>query len=85
MAGIPDFQHEHLACLIHRLEAIPDPIERIAAVNAAIIHRRENAELADITRRAIQEMHDSGMNYTEIAAALGITKGRVSALRLGRV
>lgn len=85
MAGIPDLQREQLACLILVLEAITDPKERFAAVNAAINFRRDNSELAELKRQAVEEMHDSGLNYTEIAAELGIKKSTVSDIRRGRV
>nr|WP_211177760.1 sigma factor-like helix-turn-helix DNA-binding protein [Pseudonocardia acidicola] len=45
--------------------------------------RQQAAELARLRRVAIEEAHDQGMTYTEIATALGITKGRITQIRNG--
>lgn len=48
------------------------------------IYQQRAAELARLRREAIEEAHQgSGLTYTEIAAALGITKGRVTQIRSG--
>ena len=48
------------------------------------IYQQRAAELARLRREAIEEAHrGQGLTYTEIAAALGITKGRVTQIRAG--
>src|SRR5690606_8492350 len=41
------------------------------------------AELARLRKEAIEEAHRKGLNYTEIAELLGITKGRISQIKSG--
>lgn len=48
------------------------------------IYQQRATELARVRREAIEEAHRAqGLSYTEIAAALGITKGRVTQIRAG--
>lgn len=48
------------------------------------IYQQRAAELARLRREAIEEAHiGQGLTYTEIASALGITKGRVTQIRSG--
>jgi transcriptional regulator with XRE-family HTH domain len=48
------------------------------------IYQQRATELARLRREAIEQAHEShGLSYTEIAAALGITKGRVTQIRSG--
>lgn len=48
------------------------------------IYQQRAAELARLRREAIEEAHQAGgLTYTEIAAELGITKGRVTQIRSG--
>jgi hypothetical protein len=48
------------------------------------IYQQRATELARLRREAIEEAHrGQGLTYTEIAAALGITKGRVTQIRSG--
>ncbi|MBW0088980.1 hypothetical protein I4I73_06830 [Pseudonocardia sp. KRD-184] len=63
----------------------PDPIRRgRRATELMSIYQQRAAELARLRREAIEEAHQgSGLTYTEIAAALGITKGRVTQIRSG--
>lgn len=61
----------------------PDPIRRgRRATTLMSIYQQRAAELARIRREAIEEAHRvGGMTYAEIAAALGITKGRITQIR----
>lgn len=61
----------------------PDPIRRgQRATELLTIYQQRATELARLRKAAIEEAHrDQGMSYTEIAAALGITKGRITQIR----
>ena len=61
----------------------PDPIRRgRRATELLTLYQRRAAELARLRRAAIEDAHrDLGMSYTQIAAAMGITKGRISQIR----
>lgn len=60
-----------------------DPIRRgRLATELLTVYQQRAAELARLRRDAIEQAHgERGMSYTEIAAALGITKGRVTQIR----
>jgi hypothetical protein len=48
------------------------------------VYQQRATELARLRREAIEEAHrNQGLTYTEIATALGITKGRVTQIRSG--
>lgn len=61
----------------------PDPIRRgKRATDLLTLYQQRAAELARLRRAAIEQAHrEQGMTYTEIATALGITKGRVTQIR----
>jgi hypothetical protein len=61
----------------------PDPISRgRRATELLTIYQQRATELARLRRAAIEQAHrDRDMSYTEIASALGITKGRVTQIR----
>ncbi|MHA6793158.1 hypothetical protein ACVGVM_06490 [Pseudonocardia bannensis] len=60
----------------------PDPIRRGQRAGALLsLYQQRATEMARLRRAAIEEAHDQGMTYTEIATALGITKGRVTQIR----
>jgi hypothetical protein len=63
----------------------PDPIRRGRRATALMsLYQQRATELARLRREAIEEAHQGqGLTYTEIAAALGITKGRVTQIRAG--
>ncbi|MDQ2708704.1 MAG: hypothetical protein M3Z25_14150 [Actinomycetota bacterium] len=63
----------------------PDLLRRGQRATALIsIYQQRATELARLRREAIEELHRTqDMSYTEIAAALGITKGRVTQIRSG--
>lgn len=65
---------------VEALRAIPDPVERVRAVNAAIVAANGvRRELASITRGTVQEMRKT-MSLAEVAVALGVSRGRVQQL-----
>jgi hypothetical protein len=74
MDGVDDFES---------VRRDPDPVRRgRRATELLTIYQQRAAELARLRKTAIEEAHhDRGMSYTEIAAALGITKGRVTQIR----
>lgn len=61
----------------------PDPLRRgRRATELLTLYQQRATELARLRRAAIEEAHnDGGMTYTEIASALGITKGRITQIR----
>jgi transcriptional regulator with XRE-family HTH domain len=61
----------------------PDPISRARRALKLLDHYRDlSQELVRIRRDAIEQAHlERGMSYTEVAQALGITKGRISQIR----
>ncbi|MHA6631846.1 sigma factor-like helix-turn-helix DNA-binding protein [Pseudonocardia sichuanensis] len=63
----------------------PDPVRRgQRATELMTVYQQRATELARLRREAIEQAHhDHDMTYTEIAAALGITKGRVTQIRTG--
>jgi hypothetical protein len=63
---------------------IPDPVDRIRAVNETITEATAlTSELADITRETVREMKTT-MSYGEIARALGVSRGRAQQLAEGK-
>lgn len=65
------------------VRADPDPVRRgKRATTLLTIYQQRAAELARLRKAAIEEAHrERGMSYTEIAALLGITKGRITQIR----
>ncbi|WP_280435865.1 sigma factor-like helix-turn-helix DNA-binding protein [Nocardia carnea] len=62
----------------------PDPIRRgRRATELITLYQQRAAELARLRKEAIEEAHRKGLNYTEIAKLLGITKGRISQIKSG--
>src|SRR5699024_3360814 len=61
----------------------PDSLRRgQRATELLTLYQQRATELARLRRAAIEETHrERGMSYTEIAAALGITKGRITQIR----
>lgn len=61
----------------------PDPVHRgRRATELLTLYQQRATELARLRRAAVEEAHrDRDMSYTEIAAAFGITKGRVTQIR----
>ncbi|MFI6030437.1 hypothetical protein [Amycolatopsis magusensis] len=61
----------------------PNPVRRgQRATELLTVYQQRATELARLRKAAIEEAHrEHGMSYTEIAAALGITKGRITQIR----
>jgi hypothetical protein len=61
----------------------PDPLRRgRRATELLTLYQQRATELARLRRAAIEEAHqEAGLTYTEIATALGITKGRITQIR----
>ncbi|MEU6561811.1 sigma-70 family RNA polymerase sigma factor [Nocardia nova] len=60
----------------------PDPIRRgLRAAELMIEYQQRATELARLRKVAIEEAHQGGLSYTEIAEKLGVTKGRISQIR----
>jgi hypothetical protein len=60
-----------------------DPVRRALRATALLTQYQQRAtELARLRKAAIEEAHwDKNLSYTEIAAALGISKGRITQIR----
>lgn len=61
----------------------PDPVRRgRRATELLAVYQQRAAELARLRKAAVEDAHRQlGMSYTQIAAAMGLTKGRVSQIR----
>ncbi|MCP2268597.1 hypothetical protein LV75_001084 [Actinokineospora diospyrosa] len=60
----------------------PDPLRRARrAGDLGDAYRQRQHELARLRRVAIDEARALGMSYTEIAGALGVSKGRITQIR----
>jgi hypothetical protein len=61
----------------------PDPIRRgRRATDLLAVYQQRSTELARLRREALEEAHrELGLPYSQIATALGITKGRVTQIR----
>ncbi|MGL5811242.1 MAG: sigma factor-like helix-turn-helix DNA-binding protein [Nocardioides sp.] len=67
----------------HAVRHESDPVRRARRATELLTkYQQRAAELARLRREAIESAHrERGMSYTEIAAELGITKGRVTQIR----
>ena len=61
----------------------PDPLTRgRRATELLTVYQQRSAELARLRREAIDAAHrDLGMSFTQIAEAMGVTKGRITQIR----
>lgn len=61
----------------------PDPLARgRRATELLTLYQQRSAELARLRREAIDSAHrDLGMSFTQIAGAMGVTKGRITQIR----
>jgi hypothetical protein len=61
----------------------PDPLARGRRATALLtVYQQRSAELARLRREAIDAAHrDLGMSFTQIAEAMGVTKGRITQIR----
>src|SRR3712207_8728011 len=46
--------------------------------------QEEVTELARLRRRVIQELHETGLSYAQIAEKVGLTRGRIHQIRQDR-
>jgi hypothetical protein len=66
---------ERIAAMRDRFELLREATARMSAA------QEEVTELALLRRRVIQELHDMGMSYAEIAQQVGLTRGRIHQIR----
>ncbi|MFI2102814.1 hypothetical protein ACH436_05945 [Isoptericola sp. NPDC019693] len=61
----------------------PDPIRQAQRASALqTVYQQRSTELGRLRRAAMERAHlEAGLSYTDVAKALGITKGRVTQLR----
>jgi hypothetical protein len=61
----------------------PDPLARgRRATELLTVYQQQSAELARLRREAIDAAHrELGMSFTQIAEAMGVTKGRITQIR----
>lgn len=60
----------------------PDPLRRgQRASSLIVVYQQRATELARLRKAAIEEAKQAGMTYTEIASALGISKGRITQIK----
>ncbi len=61
-----------------------DPFELLREATAHMATaQQEVTELARLRRRVVQELHDKGMSYAQIADKVGLTRGRIHQIRHG--
>ncbi len=69
---------------VERIAAISDPFELLREATVRMSAAQEEVtELARLRRRVIQELHDRGMSYADIAQHVGLTRGRIHQIRHG--
>jgi hypothetical protein len=67
---------------LDRIAQIEDPYELLRAATTRLAEaQQEVTELARLRRRLIQELHAQGMSYAQIAAAAGLSRGRIHQIR----
>lgn len=67
---------------VARVAAIDDRIERLRAATVGVSTAQQTmTELARLRRALVQELHDEGWTYAEIAEAAGLSRGRVHQVR----
>jgi hypothetical protein len=69
---------------VSRIAAMRDPFELLRAATAQLSAAQEQVtELSRLRRRTIQELHQRGMSYAQIAEAAGLSRGRIHQIRHG--
>ena len=64
-----------------QVRAIPDPAERARAARAAQgALEAQRDEYAAIVREAVRELRAAGLSLAKVAAAVGVSSGRVQQL-----
>ena len=65
-----------------RIAQLGDPFEVLrAATERMASAQQEVTELARLRRHVIQDLHDQGLSYAQIADKAGLTRGRIHQLR----
>jgi hypothetical protein len=63
------------------IAAIEDPLQRITAIGDAFAgFDSELARMAKVRLTAVRELRDQGWSYDRLAAATGLSKGRIAQL-----
>jgi hypothetical protein len=69
---------------VSRIAEMRDPFELLRAATAQLSAAQEQVtELSRLRRRTIQELHERGMSYAQIAEAAGLSRGRIHQIRHG--
>jgi hypothetical protein len=69
---------------VSRIAAIRDPFELLREATSQLSAAQEQVtELSRLRRRTIQELHERGMSYAQIAEAAGLSRGRIHQIRHG--
>lgn len=77
---------EAIQAAIAAVGAVEDPAERVLATTDALRVLHDGAgPLAALRRAALTEMHDSGMSYRQISAALKAAGTKISFTRVGQI
>jgi DNA-directed RNA polymerase specialized sigma24 family protein len=67
---------------IERIAEIDDPFELLhLATERLAAAQRDATELSRLRKRVIQDLHNQGMSYSQIADAAGLTRGRIHQVR----
>lgn len=68
---------------VSRIRAIPDSLARAkAATDLLTDYQQASVELARLRREAVElTVRDTGMNYSEVARHVGLSKGRIAQIR----
>lgn len=67
---------------VRRIAAITDPYEQLRQATLRMSSAQEEVtELARLRRRIVQELHDAGTSYAQIADRVGLTRGRIHQIR----
>ena len=69
---------------VSRIAAIRDPFELLReATEQLSTAQQQVTELSRLRRRTIQQLHERGMSYAQIAEAAGLSRGRIHQIRHG--
>lgn len=67
---------------VARIAAIEDRVQRLRAATVGLsTAQRTMTELARIRRGLVQDLHDEGWSFADIAEAAGLSRGRVHQIR----
>lgn len=77
---------EEVQAVIERVIATPDPAERARTIGRVLelIRTTINPLLRDARQAAVQEMRSAGMSHQDVAAELGVARGRAQQIAEGR-